>query len=85
MVERPIKAATNANKNELSSNETKFEKWNKSGAYNPKYVAMMIEILRVYNNYILTDEKKIKNKKNCNKQPKTPAQKLGLVDKVFDI
>lgn len=90
MLERPLKAAINSNKkqalkNDLSATESKYEKWNLYGAYNPKYIAMMIEIMRVYNNYVLTDEKSIKNKKSCSDTPKTPAQKIGLVNNSFDI
>lgn len=89
MLERPLKAAMNNNQkqnieNDLST-ESKYEKWNIYGSYNPKYIAMMIEIMRVYNNYVLTDEKSIKNKKSCSTKPKTPAQKLGLMDCAFDI
>lgn len=90
MLERPLRPTANTNqeqliKNDLSSANSKFEKWNIYGSYNPKYIAMMIEIMRVYNNYVLTDEKSIKNKKAYSGNPKTPAQKIGLVDKVFDI
>lgn len=92
MLERPIKAAINSNKkqiieNDLSS-ESKYEKWNIYGSYNPKYITMMIEIIRIYNNYVLTDAKSLKNKKYYTtnpKNPKTPAQKIGLVNKAFDI
>lgn len=89
MLERPLKSAQNNNQkqvidNDLSS-DSKYEKWNIYGSYNPKYISMMIEIMRVYNNYILTDEKTIKNKKALSVKPKTPAQKIGLVDGVFDI
>ncbi|WP_372811909.1 hypothetical protein [Pseudoalteromonas nigrifaciens] len=89
MIERPLKAAINSNQkqiieNDLSS-ESKYEKWNIYGSYNPKYISMMIEIMRVYNNYVLTDEKSIKNKKSCSAKPKTPAQKIGLMDNTFDI
>jgi DNA polymerase III epsilon subunit len=90
MLERPLKAALNSNQkqlieNDVSSSESKYEKWNIYGSYNPKYIAMMIEIMRVYNNYVLTDEKSIKNKKTCSSKPKTPAQKIGLVNNSFDI
>jgi hypothetical protein len=46
---------------------------------------MLIEIVRVFNNFILTDEKSIKNKKGLGKTPTTPAQKIGLANKPFDI
>ena len=90
MVERPFKASTNKNakqliENDLSSSGSKFEKWNLYGSYNPKYVSMLIEIFRVFNNFILTDEKTIKNTKDCNRTPKTPAQKIGLSENIFDI
>lgn len=90
MVERPFKASPNSNEHkliedDLSVQNKRFDKWNLYGSYNPKYVSMLIEILRVYNNFILTDEKSIKSRKYSKRTPKTPAQKLGLVDDIFDI
>lgn len=90
MVERPFKASQNSNdkkviEDDLSTKDTKFQKWNLYGSYNPKYVSMLIEMVRIFNNFILTDEKSIKNKKGRKRIPKTPAQKLGLVDNIFDI
>ncbi len=90
MVERPFKAAPNTNtkhniERDLSAKESKFEKWNLYGSYNPKYVSMLIEMVRIFNNFILTDEKSIKNKKGRKRTPKTPAQNIGLVDNIFDI
>lgn len=90
MVERPFKSVPNNNdkiniENDLSSENTKFEKWNLYGSYNPKYVSMLIEIVRVFNNFILTDEKSIKNKKGLDRIPTTPAQKIGFANKPFDI
>ena len=46
---------------------------------------MLIEIFRVFNNFVLTDEKTIKNEKNCNRKPLTPAQTIGLVEHTVDI
>lgn len=46
---------------------------------------MLIEIVRVFNNFILTDEKSIRNKKGLDRNPATPAQKIGLAEKPFDI
>ncbi|MFT4804615.1 MAG: DNA polymerase III epsilon subunit [Psychroserpens sp.] len=90
MVERPFKASENKNtehniERDKSAKESKFEKWNLYGSYNPKYVSMLIEIVRIFNNFILTDEKTIKNLHKCKRTPKTPAQKIGLVDNGFDI
>ncbi|MBL1384292.1 MAG: hypothetical protein COA35_006320 [Colwellia sp.] len=45
---------------------------------------MLIEIFRVYHNYVLTDEKN-NIKHGYNRQALTPAQKLGLVDNAFCI
>jgi hypothetical protein len=74
MVERPLPTATNG------------KKWNGYGAYNPKYVAMLLDIFRVYNNFVLTNEKSItKNKFKKNQIPKTPAQHIGLVDQTFNV
>lgn len=74
MVERPLPTATNS------------KKWNGYGAYNPKYVAMLLDIFRVYNNFVLTNEKSItKNRLKKNQTPKTPAQHIGLVDKAFNV
>ena len=74
MVERPLPTATSS------------KKWNGYGAYNPKYVAMLLGIFRVYNNFVLTNEKSLtKNKFKKNQTPKTPAQNIGLVDKTFNV
>jgi transposase-like protein len=72
MLERPITSATNAHR------------WNGYASYNPKWVVMLLEILRVYNNYVLTDEKTLRNKKSTTK-PRTPAEKLGMADKRYSI
>lgn len=90
MVERPLRSVASSNdktnvENDLSTENTKFEKWNLYGSYNPKYVSMLIEIVRVFNNFILTDEKSIKNKKGLDRIPTTPAQKIGFANKPFDI
>jgi hypothetical protein len=45
---------------------------------------MLIEIFRVYHNYVLTDEKN-NIKHGNNRKALTPAQKLGLVDNAFNI
>ncbi|TRX57302.1 exonuclease domain-containing protein [Thalassomonas sp. M1454] len=73
MTERPITSATNS------------RRWNGYAAYNPKWMTMLIEILRVYNNYVLTDEKTLKNAKVRGVKPTTPAQKLGLAKCHFSI
>lgn len=72
MLERPITSATNGNR------------WNEYASYNPKWVMMLIEIFRVYNNYVLTDEKTLRNKGNL-KKPLTPAQKLGIANEKYSV
>jgi hypothetical protein len=72
MLERPITSATNS------------KRWNGYASYNPKWAVMIIEILRVYNNYVLTDEKSLKNK-GVIQVATTPAQKLGIADKKYTI
>lgn len=72
MFERPITSATNS------------KRWNGYASYNPKWAVMIIEMLRVYNNYVLTDEKSLKNKGHS-KEATTPAQKLGIADKKYSI
>jgi DNA polymerase III epsilon subunit len=72
MLERPITSATNG------------LRWNGYAAYNPKWAAMLVDIFRVYHNYVHTDKKTLRNKKS-NANPKTPAQKLGLARKVYSV
>ena len=48
--------------------------WNMYGAYKPSVLIKLIEIFRVYHNYVLTD-----------KFGETPAQRLGLAKKVCSI
>lgn len=48
--------------------------WNGYGAYNPKYLAMNLEILRVYYNFCLVSKK----------DKKTPAMRLGLAKEPID-
>jgi hypothetical protein len=78
MMERPIKTASK------SDNKTMDSVWNGYTSYNPKYLSMLIEIFRVYHNYVLTDEKN-NIKHGYNRKALTPAQKVGLVDKSFSI
>jgi DNA polymerase III epsilon subunit len=89
MVERPLQVKSTDNQKKQIENDLsvtgKFQKWNLYGSYNPKYVCMLIEISRVFNNFVLTDAKAIKNKRGYKRKPTTPAQRLGLVDEQFDI
>ncbi|MDW1605627.1 MULTISPECIES: exonuclease domain-containing protein [unclassified Vibrio] len=77
ILERPITSATNG------------KRWNGYASYNPKYSMMLLEIFRVFMNYVHTDfnnlEKKGGRKHELQLEAKTPAQKLGLVDKVFSV
>jgi len=68
MLERPITCAANG------------LRWNGYAAYNPKRAAMLVETLRVYNNYVHTDAKTSKNKESKT-APTTPAQKIGFPSK----
>jgi DNA polymerase III epsilon subunit len=70
MLERPITSATNS------------KKWNAYAGYNPAWMSKLIEIMRVYNNFCRTNEKSLKIKKSAEK-PSTPAQRMGIADKVF--
>ena len=83
MMERPI--PTSSQSKDKNKENQKNQVWNGYGSYNPKYVSMLIEIFRVYNNYILTDEKVLKRTSMKGKTPRTPAQKVGLVDNPFGI
>ena len=83
MMERPI--PTSSQSKDKNKENQKNQVWNGYGSYNPKYVSMLIEIFRVYYNYILTDEKALKRTSMKGKTPRTPAQKIGLVDFPFDI
>lgn len=73
MTERPITTATNS------------QRWNGYAAYNPKWMTMLIEMLRVYNNYVLTDEKTLRNKGVKFLTPMTPAQKLGIAEQRYTV
>lgn len=72
MLERPITSATNS------------LRWNGYAAYNPKWAVMLVEIFRVYHNYVHTDEKTLRNKK-LKFKPKTPAQKLGIAKTKYSV
>ncbi|WP_371376276.1 hypothetical protein [Thalassotalea aquiviva] len=89
MVERPHRIRETDNKKKRIENDLsasgKFQKWNLYASYNPKYACMLIEMSRIFNNFVLTDYKQIKNKRGCKRKPTTPAQRLGLVDGQFDI
>ncbi|WP_434171686.1 exonuclease domain-containing protein [Vibrio natriegens] len=75
MLERPVTSATNRNR------------WNGYASYNPKWSVKLIEIFRVFMNYIHTDgirlEKQGKSQDFIRENETTPAKRLGLVDKNF--
>lgn len=89
IVERPHRIRETDNKKKQIESDLsakgKFQKWNLYASYNPKYACMLIEMSRIFNNFVLTDAKPIKHKRGCKRKPKTPAQRLGLVDEQFDI
>ena len=70
MLERPVTSATNS------------KKWNAYAGYNPAWMCKLIEIMRVYNNFCRTNEKSLKAKQS-KEVPTTPAQRIGITDKVF--
>lgn len=59
-------------------------KWNGYASYNPKYISMLVEIWRIYSNYVLNNKKHLR-KRGASTTPTTPAQRLGLVDEKFSI
>ncbi|MEF1338889.1 hypothetical protein REH81_19225 [Vibrio rotiferianus] len=75
MLERPITSATNANR------------WNGYSAYNPAWAVKLVEIFRVYNNYVHTNFQKLdkegKSRQYIAEHETTPAMRLGLVDQTF--
>lgn len=77
VLERPITSATNG------------KRWNGYASYNPKFSMMLLEIFRVFMNYVHTDfnnlEKKGGKRKYIERASKTPAQKLGLVNKRYSV
>jgi hypothetical protein len=56
MLERPIHSSGNAGRT-----------WNAYGAYDPEQIVKLLDIFRVYHNYVLVGKDK-----------KTPAMRLGL-------
>lgn len=83
MMERPI--PTSSQSKDKNKENQKNQVWNGYGSYNPKYVSMLIEIFRVYNNYVLTDEKVLKRTSMQGKTARTPAQKIGLINQTFGV
>lgn len=75
MLERPITSVTNASR------------WNGYSAYNPAWAVKLVEIFRVYNNYVHTNfqklDKEAKSRKYIAEHETTPAMRLGLVDQAF--
>lgn len=57
-----------------AGNNTTGAVWNMYGAYKPSVIIKLIEIFRVYHNYVLTD-----------KYGETPAQRFGLAKKACTI
>jgi hypothetical protein len=54
------------------------------GLYNPKYMVMLLEILRVYYNYALPVQER-HGKLIPKKDRQTPAQYLGIVDRTYTV
>jgi hypothetical protein len=69
ILERPLTTASDDGKSYIYSN------------FNPKYAQMALTILRTYYNFCLA----YKTKKGKQEVIGTPAQRLGITKKVFDI
>ncbi|MDF2019666.1 hypothetical protein P2R17_17195 [Bacillus sp. Cr_R3] len=67
--ERPLMTACGDSKSYIYSN------------FNPKYAQMALTILRTHYNFCMPFTTKEGKKKTV----KTPAQRLGITDKVFDL
>lgn len=77
MLERPVTSATN------------YHRWNGYASYNPKWSVKLVEIFRVFMNYVHTDATKLEksgmSQKSIREKESTPAKRLGLVDKNFSM
>ncbi|HCG5954542.1 TPA: hypothetical protein NJ081_002997 [Vibrio parahaemolyticus] len=75
MLERPVTSATN------------YHRWNGYASYNPKWSVKLVEIFRVFMNYVHTDATKLEkngmSQKSIRENESTPAKRLELVDKNF--
>jgi len=69
ILERPLTTARGDGKSYIYSN------------FNPKYAQMSLTILRTYYNFCLP----FKTKEGKNPRAETPAQRLGIADKQFDL
>lgn len=58
----------------VANQKNKEKNWSQYGAYDPKILVMLLEIMRVYYNFVGRKGIKV-----------TPAQKLGIVKKAYDI
>lgn len=77
MLERPVTSATN------------YNRWNGYASYNPKWSVKLVEIFRVFMNYVHTDATKLEksgmSQKAIRENETTPAKRLELVDKNFSM
>ncbi len=73
--ERPVTSGTNS------------KRWNAYAGYNPKWMAKLMEVKRVYHNYCSTNErslnKEYKGKRELRPDPTSPAMRLNLTNKIF--
>jgi len=58
----------------VGNQKDKQKNWSQYGAYDPAILVKLLEIMRVYYNFVKRKDVKI-----------TPAQKLGIVKKAYDI
>jgi len=73
--ERPVTSGTNS------------KRWNAYSGYNPKWMAKLMEVKRIYHNYCSTNERSLKDeykgRRNLMPEPTSPAMRLNLTNKIF--
>jgi len=73
--ERPVTSGTNS------------KRWNAYSGYNPKWMAKLMEVKRIYHNYCSTNERSLKEeykgKRQLMPKPTSPAMRLNLANKIF--
>lgn len=73
MLERPVTSATNS------------RRWNAYAGYNPTWMTKLIEIMRVYHNYCMTNKRSLTESGTHSEEPSSPAMRLGVVNKVHTV
>lgn len=73
MMERTITSATNR------------RRWNAYAGYNTKWMTKLLEIIRIYHNYCMTNENELKKAGASEIPPTTSAMRLGLVTEIHTV